>query len=460
MSAPAPIPTASNRWNSLRLRFMIAVLLWVALGITAILWSSVRLFTQHLEQNYHEELEVHVKELAMLAEVDASGRVTLDRPLSDPRYAMPLSGFYWQIRVNSNPPLKSASMTKGALDDQIAHAPEILHRLTDGPTGPTIAYGFTRESRGIGLVHYTIATDQRHLDRVIGGFTRELSMWLAILGLLLLASGMAVVAFGLKPLDRLSRGVARLRRGEVRALAGNYPNEIAPLVGDLNAYVDDNARHIERARVQAGSLAHSLRTPLAVITDEAEQLVDAETTRPSGEALLAQAAAITAQVDFHLARARLIAHVGKASGQGAILPDLLDPILRAMRRLYPDQHFTLTYFPKEPVRLPVDPVQLSELLSNLIDNAAKWAEREVEIEVSQTAAHLMMTIKDDGPGMTDAQIAQSFAIGARFDSKKAGAGLGLAISKELAEAFHMQLELSRQPHTGGLQATLTCPYAE
>ena len=128
----------SSRWNSLRLRFMVAVLLWVALGITAILWSSVRLFTEHLEQNYHEELEVHVKELAMLAEVDANGRVTLDRPLSDPRYAMPLSGFYWQIRVNANPPLKSASMTKGALDDQIAHAPEILHKLTDGPTGPTI----------------------------------------------------------------------------------------------------------------------------------------------------------------------------------------------------------------------------------------------------------------------------------------------------------------------------------
>ncbi len=452
MSAPA---AKTTRWNSLRLRFMIAVLLWVALGITAIFWSSVRLFTQHLEQNYHEELEVHVKELAMLAAVDASGRVTLDRPLSDPRYAMPLSGFYWQIRVNANPPLKSASMSKGALDDRIAHAPEILHRLTDGPTGPTIAYGFTRTIPQVGLVHYTIATDQRHLDRIIDGFTRELSLWLTILGLLLLASGMAVVAFGLKPLDRLSQGVARLRRGEVNALAGNYPHEIAPLVSDLNAYVDENAHHIERARVQAGNLAHSLRTPLAVITDEAEQLLYAPNTQASGEALLTQAAAIGAQVDFHLARARLIAQVGQASGQGAILPDLFEPILRAMRRLYPEQLFTLNYVPEEPVRLPVDPVQLSELLSNLIDNAAKWATHEVAITVSQTAAQLMMTIQDDGPGMTTAQIAQSFAIGTRFSTDKPGAGLGLAIAKELASAMDIDLELAPRKDASGLCASLS-----
>ena len=457
MSAPAPKP---NRWNSLRLRFMIAVLLWVALGITAILWSSVRLFTQHLEQNYHEELEVHVKELAQLAQFDVHGKVTLNRPLSDPRYAMPLSGFYWQIRVNANPPLKSASMTKGTLDDQIAHAPEILHKITDGPTGPTIAYGFTRELPGIGLVHYTIATDQRHLDRVIGGFTRELSLWLAILGLLLLASGVAVVAFGLKPLDRLGQGVARLRRGEIAALDGNYPNEIAPLVGDLNAYVDDNARHIERARVQAGNLAHSLRTPLAVIMDEAEQLQGAPATRSSGETLLTQSAAIGAQVDFHLARARLIAQVGTASGQGAMLPDVFEPILRAMRRLYPDQHFTLSSFPKEPMRLPVDPVQLSELLSNLIDNAAKWAEREVDITVSQTAAHLMITIKDDGPGMTAAQVEQSFAIGTRFSTDKPGAGLGLAIAKELASAMDMTLELATRNNMSGLCASLVANLGE
>jgi signal transduction histidine kinase len=454
MIAPAPKQTTPNRWNSLRLRFMIAVLLWVALGITAILWSSVRLFTQHLEQNYHEELEVHVKELAQLAQFDTDGRVTLNRPLSDPRYAIPSSGFYWQIRVNANPPLKSKSMTTGELDDQIAHAPEILHRLTDGPTGPTIAYGFTRELPTVGLVHYTIATDQRHLDRIIGGFMRELSLWLAVLGLLLLASGMAVVAFGLKPLDRLSQGVARLRRGEVAALDGDYPNEIAPLVVDLNAYVNDNARHIERARVLAGNLAHSLRTPLAVITDEAEQLQDAPATQTSGVALLAQAAAIGAQVDFHLARARLIAQVGTASGHGAMMPNVFEPILRAMRRLYPDQHFTLTYFPKESVRLPVDPVQLSELLSNLIDNAAKWAEREVIIRVSRTPAHMMIAIKDDGPGMTPAQIEQCFAIGTRFSTDKPGAGLGLAIAKELASAMDMALELKPRKDTSGLCASL------
>ncbi len=454
MTTPYQAAHQPNRWNSLRLRFMVAVLLWVALGIGTILYTSVQLFKAHLEDNYHSELKVHVQELATLAQFDASGRPFLERPLSDPRYTVPLSGFYWQIRVDEHAPLKSASMTRGALDDQIAHAPEILHRLTKGPTGPTIAYGFTRMLPNVGTVHYTIATDQRHLHDVVGGFKRELALWLTLLGVLLLASGLAVVSFGLRPLDRLTRAVGQLRRGEIASLNGRYPQEIAPLVGDLNGYVEDNARHIERARVQAGNLAHSLRTPLAVITDEAEQLLDAPETQPSGEVVLAQAAAIGAQVDFHIARARLIAQVGLASGQGAILPDLFDPILRAMRRLYPDQNFTLSYALTDPVRLPVDPMQLSELLSNLIDNAAKWAACDVAITVSRQDGAIQIAIDDDGPGMTDPQLAQCFAIGTRFCASKPGAGLGLAIAQELAQALRIDLRLGRRTDQSGLRACL------
>ncbi len=233
--------------GSLRLRFLLAISVWVALGIGAIWFSAVGIFTAHVEKSYHEELEVHVRELARLAVLDGQGAIRLSRPLSDPRYEEPLSGFYWQITVDGRKPLRSRSMTKGTLDERIAHSSKILHTLDNGPTGPTITYGLVEKDPSGRMIHYVIATDQSELDRLIDGFTGHLTLWLAGLGSLLLATGLAIIGFGLHPLDRLARAIARLRQGEAEKLEGDYPAEIAPLVGDLNAYIRQNANMIARA---------------------------------------------------------------------------------------------------------------------------------------------------------------------------------------------------------------------
>lgn len=258
--------------GSLRLRFLLAITLWAMLGIAAIWFSAVGIFSKHVEQSYHEELAVHVRELGGLTVIAPDGALTLSRPLSDPRYDVPLSGFYWQVTADGRPPLRSRSMTRGRLDHSIAQSPEILHRLDNGPTGPAITYGFTDKGPTGEDIHFVIATDQSELDRLIATFTRDLTVWLAGLGALLLATGFAVISFGLRPLDRLSRAFARLLRGEAQELEGDYPAEIAPLAADLNTYIRQNEAMVLRARVQAGNLAHSLRTPLAIITDEAECL--------------------------------------------------------------------------------------------------------------------------------------------------------------------------------------------
>ena len=280
------------RWPvpaSLRLRFLLAVSLWVMLGIVAIWFSAVGIFSKHVEQSYHEELEVHVRELGELTEIAPNGAIILTRPLSDPRYAEPLSGFYWQVTAQGREPLRSRSMTRGSLDESIAHSPEILHRLESGPTGPAITYGYTRKGRAGEDIHFVIATDQSELDRLIGSFTRDLTSWLAVLTALLLATGFAIISFGLKPLDRLSLAFARLRHGEAEELEGQYPAEIAPLSADLNAYIHQNEAMVARARVQAGNLAHSLRTPLAIIMDEAERLATRDDCRGAGLVLLHRA---------------------------------------------------------------------------------------------------------------------------------------------------------------------------
>jgi signal transduction histidine kinase len=431
--------------GSLRLRFLLAITLWVVLGVSAIWFSAVGIFSAHVEASYHEELEVHVRELGRLAVVGDDGELRLTRPLSDPRYEERLSGFYWQITADGRKPLLSESMTHGSLDEHIAHSPEILHTLENGPTGPAITYGFTRKGPADEDIHFVIATDQSELDRLIGSFTRDLTLWLVGLGALLLATGLAIINFGLHPLDRLSRAIGLLRRGEAQALEGEYPAEIAPLVADLNAYVRQNAEMIARSRVLAGNLAHSLRTPLAVITDEAERLAETADGAKSAKVLLDQSRAIGQQIDFQLARAR--SSTGQPySARWVRVPDVAEPILRAMQRLHPDKNFVLATRDCDGVQLPLDEVDYSELLSILLDNAGKWAKREVRLEfVCEADQSLAARVIDDGRGMTEDELSHAFEIGSRFDSQKSGTGLGLAIARDLAEALGLTLELGNTP---------------
>ena len=439
--------------GSLRARFLLAVSLWVLLGIAAIWFSAVSIFSRHVEQSYHEELEVHVRELAGLSAIAPDGTIILTRPLSDPRYAVPLSGFYWQVTADGRAPLRSASMTRGALDESIAHSPEILHRLERGPTGPAITYGFTRKGPAGEDIHFVIATDQSELDRLTGAFTRDLTIWLLGLAALLMGTGVAIIAFGLRPLDRLAQAFARLRRGEAEELEGDYPAEIAPLAADLNAYIRQNEAMVARARVQAGNLAHSLRTPLAIITDEAERLAERAGSRAAGAVLLDQAGAMEQQIAYQLARAR--SSVGKKpSGRGTAIPQCALPVLQAMQRLHPDKTFTLETGACRDMILPLDPVDFSEVLSILLDNAGKWARRNVTLSfVCDPQGRVTTRIMDDGPGMPADRIEEAFEVGTRFDHDAPGSGLGLPIARELCHSLGLSITLEN--HGGGLLATLS-----
>lgn len=436
--------------GSLRLRFMLAIGLWVLLGIAGIWFTANQVFTRHIELAYHEELEVHVRELARLAELDETGAPFLLRPLSDPRYEEPLSGFYWEVAVHGHPPLKSESMTRGELDQRVAHSPQIVHRIERGPTGPAITYGMIERGPAGQEVHVVIATDQRELDEDIAAFSRELTWWLAALASALLATGLVMIMVGLKPLDRLGAAINAVRAGKAKTLDGRYPAEIAPLVSDLNAYIAQTGEMVGRARVQAGNLAHSLRTPLAIITDEAERLAETPELRPAADTLLDQAGRMQQQIDYQLARARSVASA-RLPGESAELPQALLPVLRAMERLHPTKRFTLHGF-HPPFAVKADPVNLVELCSILLDNAGKWARRDVTITADLNLDRCILTIADDGPGMTSEQIAGAFEIGSRYDPDMPGSGLGLAMARDLAEAMDAQLSLANGAH--GLAASV------
>lgn len=445
---------------SLRLRILLAVLAWSILGIGGIWFSATRVFERHIEESYHEELEVHIRELAGLVSLGPDGNLTMNRPLSDPRYLVPLSGFYWQVFLPGHRGLRSPSMTRGALDERVAHDSTVHHHVLDGPTGPSITYGMLRDTPKGARIHFVIATDQRLLEETIAGFSRELTVWLALLALALMLTGVIAVTIGLQPLDRLAQATARLRQGEANRLEGRYPGEIAPLVDDLNAFIAHNSRVVERARVEAGNLAHALRTPLAIMTDEAERLAQSPAMADTARVLLEQGQAMVQQIEFRLARAR--SSVGlRGPGSSSRIGEVLVPILSAMRRLHPAVEFTCRIDPEAEGRaLPVDPVDLSELASIVIDNAGKWAGGEVLVSVCAGPEGLVLTVRDDGPGIAEPNLARVFDIGTRFDPAVPGNGLGLAIAREIATAYRITLGLANRPAPEhGLVASLAIPTA-
>lgn len=183
-------------------------------------------------------------------------------------------------------------------------------------------------------------------------------------------------------------------------------------------------------------------TPLAVITDEAERLADQEDSHASGAVLLDQARAMEQQIEYQLARAR--SAVGqKYAGRGVMIPDVALPILRAMRRLHPDKHFTLRADGCAGLVLALDAVDFAEVLAILLDNAGKWAREQVTLSFDcDGQSGCTARIADDGSGIPEALFEAAFEVGARFDPDIAGSGLGLAIARDLCHSMGVELDIA------------------
>lgn len=233
-----------------------------------------------------------------------------------------------------------------------------------------------------------------------------------------------------------------------------FPDEIRQLVDPLNSYLARNAEIVERGRVAAGALAHSLRTPLAVVTDEAERLQQRGTESAAADVFLSESETMQRQIDYHLSRVRSGgSHAGMVGGVrlAAILPTLI----AAMERCHPGKHFAATAAALDPAAptLPMDTEDLSEILSNLLDNAGKWARSGITIDYRFDGAARRIAITDDGPGVPPDQREAMFGIGARGAGPGAGSGLGLAIARDVARDYGGDVALDRAP-SGGTVATL------
>jgi signal transduction histidine kinase len=439
--------------NSLRFRYIASTSLWIAVGLilTGLMVSSLMRF--YVNQGFHDEMKIHIEELAALTASDTAGQPYLLRRLSDPRFMLKGSGFYWEVRRPGFAPLRSPSLAGKDISATLATTPRKKWAIISGPTGKTLEYGMLwKASDGGKPYQLSIASDLWLLEDAIDDFNWPLGWALALFAMFMILTGAVQIAFGLKPLARMKAGIADIRTGRAQAMFGDYPAELHPIVNDLNAVLKANSEIVLRGRVQAGNLAHGLRTPLAILLDEADRLQAAGHVE-SAQTLLNECRRMTRHIDYHLARARAAAAQPRI-GQCCSTRETIGPILSAMRRLHSTRNITICCANLPDAKIACDEVDLAEILSNLLDNACKWARSRVMISWESHGPMALLLIDDDGPGLARELREQAFTVGERLDDAKPGTGLGLAIVRDLVFLYGGTITLDDSP-LGGLRASLS-----
>jgi signal transduction histidine kinase len=274
------------------------------------------------------------------------------------------------------------------------------------------------------------------------------------IGIVCLAAGILQVRRGLSRVGSLRARLQGLHRGEGRRLDGDYPGEIQPLVNDLNSLLDTREQAIARAVGKAGDLAHGLKTPLAILVQDADR-ADAAGQTELASSIRQQASRMQRQIDYHLAHARAAAS-GSAPGTRSVVLEAAEGLRRALLRLHAGRGIDIDIRVPEDCSVTVQREDLDEMLGNLLDNGCKWARSRVVLSASAGAGAVDITIDDDGNGLAEGMRDAVLQRGVRADEAAPGSGLGLAIVRDLAELYGGSIALAAS-EKGGLRARLTLP---
>jgi signal transduction histidine kinase len=438
----------------------------VILLIAGVILSTI--YRRTAEFGFDERLNVYLK--ALVADVASFGEGDRTEPgnLGEPRFELPLSGWYWQIQkidterdseaqVRTSKSLFAARLPRLDLIGVPLRASGIRDGYVQGPEDRLLRQIERVIDLGDdGRYLVAIAGDPDEVIREVRQFNIALFVTFLVLGILLAAVSLAQVRFGLLPLTDLRNAVGQIRRGEAPRVEGAFPPELAPLADELNQLVDSNVDIIERARTQVGNLAHALKTPLSVIVNEAdaEQSLLADKVRE-------QTQIMRDQVQYYLDRARAAARAAAVSSSTDIAP-VVDSMTRTFTKICQARGIQFAADLTDGQRFRGEKQDLEEMLGNLIDNAGKWANTRVRIscEAAAELAHdrpaFAIVIDDDGPGLPAEQRAEAARRGRRLDETKPGSGLGLAIVTDIAQLYGGALSLEDSP-LGGLRARLILP---
>lgn len=423
------------------------VVLAVALGG----YSLRRLVENFVAARLEQDLETVLAALRF----DAAGRPQLATDRLGATFHQPYSGRYYQIETPDgeicsrslwDAELRLPPLTTDRFSRIFVSGPQDQHlllvgrafRVEDRPVAIAVTEDFTAVNAG--------------LQRLLLEF---ILIALALFGALLWLQRL-IVRRGLGPLEAIRRELPRLAQGEIPQLSIDAPDEVRPLVVELNRLLELLDQRQRRSRHALGNLAHALKAPLTALTQLAERPPPVGDTDRWWRDLRQQLQQVRALTERELKRARIIG--GGAPGQRVRLDREVADLVDTLRRIHHDRDVRIeTRIPPDS-GFPGDRDDLLELLGNLLDNACQWATSLVRLTVGATTEHLWLRIEDDGPGCPPEQLEGLRRRGARIDESRAGHGLGMAIAGEIVAQYGGALWLGRSEALGGFLAAVVLPY--
>jgi len=458
------IGALSLRRRSIAVRLAVSALL----ASTAILLIAALVLTTLYRENTERAFD---SRLLVFANNLATDLVSPNEPesrtfsLGDPRFDLPLSGWYWQVGKQDAKP-RDLRTSRSLVGVPLKPATD-----PDGKAGVgqiRQGYGRAQDDRLLRIIERDVdlASDGRYTVRVAGPadeivndvdrFRAALFVTFGVLGVFLAATTLLQIRFGLAPLSQLRTALGAIRRGEADHITGDYPRDIAPLAGEVNLLIDTNREILERARTQVGNLAHALKTPLSIIVNEVGA---ADAPDELAAKIREQAAVMRDQVNYHLDRARAAALAGTLGTSTEVEPALAG-LVRTFGKIYRDKDIAYDVQVSAGLRFRGERQDFEEMVGNLVDNASKWAKGRVAIRAAAVAQdaypHLQITIEDDGPGLPPEAREAVRARGRRLDETKPGSGLGLSIVADLVALYRGRFRLE-EADLGGLRAVIEIP---
>ena len=446
------------RVNSLSFRLLAssALIAIVLLAVAAFLLNA--LFQQALERNFDQRLKAALDGILANVELKSDGIPRLQGPIADTRFSLPLSGWYWQV---SSTDKHERLLASDSLLEQHITVPDAALNKRDSD-GVASFSAVDKEGKQLRIIEqrfklfgspqdfsFLVAGNFDELKAEVSSFRQTLLTVLGLLGAGLLLALLAQVRFGLRPLAEMQHALNDIRGGKIEMLHDDFPGEIQPVADELNLLIQANFEIIERARMQVGNLAHALKTPISVLTNEAR-----DNKGPLADKVKERIDVMRDHVNLYLDRARRAARA-QTIGSATDVEPVLQSLARTLMRINRDRDLKITVDAPANLRFRGERQDLEEMLGNIMDNACKWAKTKILVKAIQLPTSsddgrswMLLTVNDDGPGIPAEKRIEALKRGQRLDESKPGSGLGMSIISETASMYGGVIELSASEWEG------------
>lgn len=437
--------------RSLRLRLLLTVLGAIGFGFALAGVTVGRFVAASIGREFDSRLEQIADALSAAADFTSEGELELTRIPDAAVFSQQRSGWYWMIADSERVLMRSRSLwTDRLVLDGVEPG---RSGFIAGPNGERLRAVVREATPGDRMqpLAIAVAAPAAFVEDEVRGVVTQLVLLLAFIGGASVIAVGLLVNRGLAPLRRAADSVDRVARGEIPSLAPSGYREVDPLVQAVNGLLAHARETVGRSRLQASNLAHALKTPLAFISARVHA------TTPEDRSMTESVERMTRLIDHRLRRARFAA-TAPLLAEPVPVKAAIDDVVLVAQRLHGGRQHDVRIRADEATNFLGEREDLEELLSNLVDNAFKWAAHRIDIGADQADGRVVLMVADDGPGLDEGAREKVMQPGVRLDEAAAGSGLGLSIAAEIVEHYGGKLSLDRSP-LGGLQVSVRLPAA-